>query len=37
VVLHVYETRSLIVREDHKLKAFERRLLRGIFDPREMK
>jgi hypothetical protein len=31
VVLYGYETRSLTLREEHKLKVFENRMLRRIF------
>jgi hypothetical protein len=31
VVLYGYETWSLIVREEHKLRVFENRVLRRIF------
>jgi hypothetical protein len=34
VVLHGCETWSLILREEHRLGAFENRVLRGIFGPK---
>jgi hypothetical protein len=34
VVLHGCETWSLTVREEHKLKVFENRVLRRIFGPK---
>jgi hypothetical protein len=34
VVPHEYETWSLTLREEHKLRGFERRVLRGIFGPK---
>jgi hypothetical protein len=34
VVLYGYETWSLILREEHRLKVFENRVLRRIFGPR---
>jgi hypothetical protein len=34
VVLYGCETWSLTVREEHKLKVFENRVLRGIFGPK---
>jgi len=33
----VYETWSLIVREEHRLRVFEKSLLRRIFGPKERK
>jgi hypothetical protein len=35
VVLYGYETWSLTLRDDHRLRAFENRVLRRIFRPRE--
>jgi hypothetical protein len=37
VVLYVCETWSLTVREEHKLRVFENRVLRRTFGPRGMK
>jgi hypothetical protein len=34
VVLHVCETWSLTLREEHKLRVFENRVLRRIFGPK---
>ena len=34
VVLHRCETWSLTLREEHRLRVFENRVLRGIFGPR---
>jgi hypothetical protein len=34
VVLHGCETLSLILREEHRLRLFENRVLRGIFGPK---
>jgi hypothetical protein len=34
VVLYGYETWSLTLREEHKLRVFENRVLRGIFGPK---
>jgi hypothetical protein len=34
VVLYGYETWSLTVREEHKLRVFETRVLRRIFGPK---
>jgi hypothetical protein len=34
VVLYVYETLSLTLREDHRLRVFENRVLRRIFGPK---
>jgi hypothetical protein len=34
VVLYGYETWSLTVREEHRLKVFENRALRRIFGPK---
>jgi hypothetical protein len=34
VVLHGYETWSLILREERKLRVFENRVLRRIFGPK---
>jgi hypothetical protein len=34
VVLYGYETWSLTLREDHRLRVFENRVLRKIFRPR---
>jgi hypothetical protein len=34
VVLHGCETWSLTLREEHKLRVFENRVLRGIFGPK---
>jgi hypothetical protein len=34
VVLHGYETWSLTLREEHRLKVFENRVLRRIFGPK---
>jgi hypothetical protein len=34
VVLYGYETRSLTLREEHRLRVFENRILRRIFGPR---
>jgi hypothetical protein len=36
VVLYGCETWSLTIREDHKLKVFENRVLRRYFDRRRM-
>jgi hypothetical protein len=35
VVLYGCETSSLILREEHRLKIFESRLLRRIFSPKK--
>jgi hypothetical protein len=35
VVLYGYETWSLTLREEHRLRVFENRVLRGIFGPKE--
>jgi hypothetical protein len=37
VVFHGCETWSLIVREEHRLRVFEKSLLRRIFGPKERK
>jgi hypothetical protein len=34
VVLYVCETWSVAVREEHRLRVFENRVLRGIFGPK---
>jgi hypothetical protein len=34
VVLYGYETRSLTLREEHKLRVFENRVLRRVFGPK---
>jgi hypothetical protein len=34
VVLHSYETRSLTLREEHRVRVFENRMLRRIFGPK---
>jgi hypothetical protein len=34
VVLFGYETWSLTLREEHKLRVFENRVLRGMFGPK---
>jgi hypothetical protein len=34
VVLYGCETWSLILREEHRLRVFENRVLRGIFEPK---
>jgi len=34
VVLYKYETRSLTLREEHRLRVFENRMLRRIFGPK---
>jgi len=34
VVLYKYETRSLTLREKHRLRVFENRMLRRIFGPK---
>ena len=34
VVLYGYETWSLTLREEHRLRVFENRVLRRIFDPK---
>jgi hypothetical protein len=34
VVFHRFETRSLTLREEHKLRVFEDRVLRRIFGPK---
>jgi hypothetical protein len=34
VVLHGYETRSVTLREEYRLKIFENRVLRRIFGPK---
>jgi hypothetical protein len=34
VVLYVYETSSLTLREEHRLRVFENRVLRRIFGPK---
>jgi hypothetical protein len=34
VVLYGYETWSLTLREEHKLRVFENRVLRRIFEPK---
>jgi hypothetical protein len=33
VILHGFETWSVILREEHKLRVFENRVLKGIFGP----
>ena len=33
IVLSGYETPSLIVRDEHRLRVFDNRVLRGIFGP----
>jgi hypothetical protein len=37
VVLYGCETWSLTLREEHRLRVFENRVLRGIFDRRRMR
>jgi hypothetical protein len=37
VVLYRCETRSLTLREKHRLRVFENKVLRRIFGPRRMK
>jgi hypothetical protein len=37
VVLYGCETWSLILREEHRLRVFENRVLRGIFGPKRVK
>jgi hypothetical protein len=37
VVLYGHETWSLILREEHRLKVFEKRVLKGIFGPKRDK
>jgi hypothetical protein len=34
VILHGYETLSLTLREEHRLRVFENRVLRRIFGPK---
>jgi hypothetical protein len=36
VVLYGYETRFLAVREEHRLRVFDNRVLRRILEPRGM-
>jgi hypothetical protein len=36
VVLRGYETWSLTLREEHRLRVFENRMLRRIFGPKRM-
>jgi hypothetical protein len=37
VILYGCEAWSLTLREEHRLRVFENRVLRGIFGPKEMK
>jgi hypothetical protein len=37
VVLYGCDTRSLTLREEHRLRVFEKRVLRGIFGPKRDK
>jgi hypothetical protein len=37
VVLYGCETWSLTLREEHRLRVYENRVLRGIFEPKRMK
>jgi hypothetical protein len=37
MVLYVYETKSLTLREECSLRVFENRVLRGIFGPKRDK
>jgi hypothetical protein len=37
VVLHDFETGSVTLREEHRLKMFENRLLRKVFGPKREK
>jgi hypothetical protein len=34
VAVYGYETWTLILREEHRFRAFENRVLRGIFEPK---
>jgi hypothetical protein len=36
VVLYGYETRTLTLREEHRMRVFENRMLRRIFEPKRI-